>query len=252
VVRPPLITPVRAKILIAVLLLGAALLVLLWDNPALAQQTIFNVPSADITPRGKLYVENEGQFRPWTPHPFYLGTQYDALGLGFNTELDLSMFNITAPSTHNLALAPGFRSCIPLLKERLKERELKLTVGELIPIQLIGDRSVGSWTYVHGSGRLPGINTRITAGVSVGTKQLFGKNVVSFIGGIEQRVTRRFSVQADWFSGSHSLGLFIPGCAYVLPGKAIVFVGFQIPNTNSSGRTGFCIEVSRVNSLIPQ
>ena len=212
-----------------------------------AQQTIFNVPSADVTPKDQIYLEHESQFKPWKPNEFWLGTHYTAYGIGHHTEIDATLSNVSDPASGNVVLGLGFKSNIPLLAKRLPQRELKLTVGNITPISLQG-QGVGDWSYAHLSGRLPRLNTRLTTGVSVGTKQLFGRSTVGFIGGYEQPITKRFSLIGDWFSGTHSNGYFIPGFSYVLKGTTTLFVGYQIPNTKRVGPQGFVIEIS---TLVP-
>lgn len=226
----------------------ALLLAFLFQAPiSHAQQTIFNVPSADVTPKDQVYLEHESQFKPWRPNAFWLGTHYTAYGIGHHTEIDATLSNVSAPASGNVVLGIGFKSNFPILAKRLPRRDLKLTVGNITPISLQG-QGVGDWSYAHLSGRLPKLNTRITAGVNAGTKQLFGRNTVGFIGGYEQPITRRFSLIGDWFSGTHSNGYFIPGFSYVLRGTTTLFVGYQIPNTTRVGPQGFVIEVS---TLLP-
>lgn len=203
------------------------------------------MPSADVTPAKHVYLETEGQFRTWKPGRFFSGTEYVAVGVGHNTELNATVSNINSPGNGAITLGLGFKSSWPILPRKLPRRELKVTLGELMPISLRG-QGVGSWTYSHLSFRVPKLNTRVTAGVTAGTKQLFGRNTVGFIGGIEHPVTEKFSIIADWFSGTSSYGLFIPGFSYVLPKGISLFAGFQIPNNAKSGRTGFVIELSRV------
>ena len=219
-------------------------------QPAQAQSTIFNVPSADPTPKGQVMLESESQFRPWKPGAYYDGTEYSTLGIGHNTELACTVINITSPAEHITGLAPGFKSCIPILAQKFKEREFKVTVGEMVPIQIEGHSSVGSWTFGHLSGRIPVLKTRITAGVSAGTRQIFGRNAVSFIGAYEQPITKRLALQGDWFSGTNFLGYFIPGCSYVLPGNFILYAGYQIPNSRRVGRSGLVLELQRYFPLV--
>jgi hypothetical protein len=212
-----------------------------------AQQTIFNVPSADVTPKDYIYLEHESQFKPWMPNAFWLGTHYTAYGIGHHTEIDATLSNVSAPASDNVVLGLGFKSNLPILAKKLPRRDLKLTVGNITPVSLQG-QGVGTWSYAHLSGRVPKLNTRLTAGVSVGTKQLFGRNTVGFIGGYEQPITRRLSLIGDWFSGTHANGYYIPGFSYVLKGTTTLFVGYQIPNTKRVGPHGFVIEVS---TLVP-
>lgn len=213
-----------------------------------AQQTVFNVPNADVTEKGAVFLQTESQFRAWTPDAFWLGTQYSAIGIGHNTELDATLFNTSAPDTHNMSLGLGFKSAMPIviLKDKFPNREIKLTVGSEILISLQGN-GVGNWSYAHLSGRLPVTKTRITSGVSAGTKQLFGRNTFCYIMAVEQPVTEKFSLIADWYSGAENYaGFLIAGVSYKLPKNTAIYLGYQIPNTEKNGKSGFVIEISKI------
>ena len=209
-----------------------------------AQQTIFNVPSADVTPIGRLFLQQESQFRPWKPDRFMSNTSYAAWGVGHNTELDLTLFNVSVPKSDNITLGVGFKSAIPLLKKRWPDREIKLTVGSVLPVSLQG-KGVGNWSYAHASCRLPRVNTRLTAGITAGTRQVFGRNTVAAIAGIEHPLTPRVSLLADWYSGTHGLGLLITGVSVALPKDTALYAGYQIPNNRRSGRSGFVVELAK-------
>lgn len=209
-----------------------------------AQQTIFDVPSPEITPKNKLFLQHESQFRTWKPGRFLSNTEYSAYGIGHNTELDMTLFNVNAPVSDNITLGLGFKSSIPILKRTLPNQELKVTVGQLVPISLQGG-GVGSWSYGTFSGRIPKLKTRLSGGVSVGTKQIFGRNAVSFIGTYEQPITKRFVLQGDWYSGTNNLALFIPGFSYAFPKDITLYGGYQIPNNARSGRQGFVFELAK-------
>ena len=215
---------------------------------ATAQQTIFNVPSADVTEKGHLFLQQEGQFRGWNPDAFFNGTTYAAYGIGHNTEIVTTLFNVASPPTHNITLGVGFKSAIPIpgLKEKFPEREFKFTIGSEVLTSLQGD-GVGNWTYAHLSGRVPKLKTRLTAGLSYGTRQVFGTDHVCFIGGVEQPVTKKLTLLTDWFSGSeHFAGFLIPGFSYALPKNVTLYAGYQIPNTPKNGTSGFVIELAKI------
>lgn len=213
---------------------------------AKAQQTVFSVPSADVTPKGRLFLEQESSFRGWGEDAFFTSTTIGAYGIGHNTDLDVTLFNVGAPATHNIALATGFKTSIPIAKERLKNSELKITVGDEI-LTSLQKNGVGNWTYVNFSGRLPKIRTRLTAGVSYGTKQVFGTDNVAFIGAIEQPITKKLTLITDWYSGKeHWAGYLITGFSYSFPKDKTLYVGYQIPNTPNNGVSGFVIEFSKM------
>lgn|SRR5574344_357482 len=216
------------------------------DVKVYAQQTVFSVPSADVTPKGRLFLEEESAFRGWSDDRFFLSTTIASYGIGHNTDLDIGLFNVAAPATHNIALATGFKTNIPIANKELKERELKITVGSEVLTSLQGN-GVGNWTYVHFSGRLPKINTRITAGVSYGTKQVFGSNNLSFIGAIEQPINKKLTLITDWYSGhDHWAGYLMSGFSYRFKNDKVLYAGYQIPNTPNNGPSGFIIEFSKM------
>lgn len=215
-----------------------------------AQQTVFNVPNADATEKGVIFLQHESQFIPWSPQS-WIGTHYSAIGIGYNTELDMTLFNVAAPRTNNMTLGIGFKSAMPIkyLDEIFKERELKFTIGSEVLVSLQGN-GVGNWTYFHFSGRLPKINTRLSAGLSLSSRQVFGTDAIDFIAAIEQPINEKISLLADWYSSKDNYaGFLIMGCSYKLPKDTNIYLGFQIPNTDSNGDFGFVAEISKLISL---
>lgn len=223
-------------------------LIVFLPKSVFAQQTIFNVPSADVTEKGHVFLQQEAQTTPWNTDTAFLGTTYSAYGIGHNTELDATLFNVGSPATQNISLGVGFKSAIPIpgLKEKFPEREFKFTIGSEMLLGLEGN-GVGNWTYAHLSGRVPKLNTRLTAGVSYGGRQVFGQNTVSFIGGVEQPVTKKLTLIADWFSGTeHFAGFLISGFSYAFPKNVTLYAGYQIPNSPRVGTSGFVIELAKI------
>ncbi len=213
------------------------ILVFLLAIPASAQQTIFNVPSADVTEKGNVFIQHESQFS----NKFLVNTEYAALGIGKNTEIDVTLLGIGTNNVANEVLGIGFKSFLPLHKKS----ETKLTYGALIPISLRGN-GVGGYSYSHLSTRLPKLNTRITSGVFVGTTTVLGRDFVSYISGIEQPVTKNFSLIMDWFSGKHANGFLIPGFSYIFPKDYTLYAGYQIHNNKANGDNGFVIEIAKI------
>jgi hypothetical protein len=209
-----------------------------------SSQALVNVPPPNVAPEDTIFLQHESQFRTWEPGAFWRGTHFAAYGIGHNTELDATLLRVSSPLSDNIALMLGFRSAIPVLTKQFPEQEFKVTVGAMAPISLQGN-GVGSWGYTHVSGRLPKLQTRLTAGVSAGTENFFGRDVVCFIGGYEQPLTKRINLVGDWYSGSHFLGFFIPGFSIAISKTSTMFFGYQIPNSSKSGKSGFVFELSK-------
>ena len=206
------------------------------NPPSIAQQTIFNVPSADVTEKGKIFLQHESQFSG----DFGLHTEYGAYGIGKHTEIDLTLFGVGTKNVRNEVLGIGFKTVFPLHEKS----ETKLTFGHLIPVSLRGD-GVGGYTYSHLSTRLPRLKTRITSGVLFGTTTLFDRDIVCYIAGLEQPITKRLSLIMDYHSGKHANGFLIPGFSYYLGKDYTLFAGYQIPNNRANGDNGFVIELAK-------
>lgn len=227
---------VRLLIIFAIVILS----LFLTQNKLFAQQTIFNVPSADVLEKGQIFLQHESQFSG----DFGLFTNYASYGIGKYTELDLTLFGVGTKNIRNEVLGVGFKTALPIHKES----ETKFTFGNIIPISLRGN-GVGGYTYSHLSTRLPKLKTRLTSGVLVGTTTLFGRDFVCFIAGVEQPLTKRFGLIMDWHSGKHANGFLIPGFYYSLGHNITLWAGYQIPNNRSNGDNGFVIEISKIFSL---
>lgn len=214
-------------------------------SPTYAQQTIFNVPSSDITAKNKNFLQHESQFRAEDPDQFFNATNYFARGVGANTELDATLFNVGSPASKNAALGLGFKTALPLENSATKKYQPKIIFGSQIPFSLQRN-GVGHWIYSAGNITLPQSNTRLTAGISNGTKQIFSKSVTCFIGGFEQKITTDFSLISDWYSGNHSLGIWATGFSYAFPQDFTFYGGYQIPNSKKVGKNSFVIEVAKI------
>lgn len=209
---------------------------------AYAQQAIVNMPSADITPEGKHFLMHETQVRPNNPGRYWYATNFYCYGLGSNTELAITTYNTGTPVAPNENIGIGFKKAIPLFEDRYAEREIKLTVGQMLTYNL-RNGGMGSFTYAHTSFRLPKTGTRLTGGVSAGTEALFKKNTVHFITGVEHPlIDKKLYVIGEWFSGQHDFGAFTPGILYHPTKNQVVVVGYKIPNSKENGRSGFVVE----------
>lgn len=207
------------------------------QSKTFAQQTIFNVPSADVLEKGQVFLQHESQFSG----DFGLFTDYASLGVGKYTELDLTLFGVGTRKVRNEILGVGFKTALPIHKKS----ETKLTFGNIIPVSLRGD-GVGGYAYSHLSTVLPKLRTRLTSGLLVGTTTLFGRDFVCYIAGLEQPITKRLSIIMDYHSGKHANGFLIPGFSYDLGKDIFLWAGYQIPNNRANGDNGFVIELSKI------
>jgi hypothetical protein len=214
--------------------------------PAAAQSLIVGIPSAEVTPKGAWFFTHESQVKLSDPAAWNT-FQFLTYGPGFNTEIALSAVNFGRPRTGNRTIALGFKSVYEFEAKALHHWEAKLTGGAMLPVSVDG-RGVGVWLYSSGSVRVPQVRTRITAGPTYGTPQLFGVEKIGMMAGIEQPLggifQRRVSLVADWYSGRHDLAALISGVQFNLPRDLIFIVGHKRPNRGAPGGEAVVFEVA--------
>lgn len=231
---------------------------------ASAQSLIVGIPNAEVTHLGSFSFTHESQTDLWRRDATWNSFSFLTYGLSKKVELAVSLSNLAAPRSGNLAMGAGYKFVHQFGEDnpRLNRWELKATFGQMVLFSLeprpLGSADarqaqglepqsppVGGWVYSHGSLRLPITRTRLTAGLSYGSSQAFGPGnyPVSFMGGIEQPVVPWLSLVADWYSGSHALASFIPAIQFNLkrPKGALIF-GYKRPNDPGSQRDAAIIE----------
>lgn len=208
----------------------------------LAQSLIVGVPSSDTMPEGELYLTHESQFglnpKKWNSFNFLI------YGLDEHTEVSGALFGISDPMVANQTAAVGFKRSHYLLGDSETNLNLKGTFGSNLAVGL-NDGNFGTWTYAHLATRIPKLKTRLTAGVSYGNEQVFGRDVVSGIFGIEQPFTKRLSFVADWYTGTHDLAAFIPALQWRVKGEDVIILGVKIPNNEQSGNPAIIFEINK-------
>jgi hypothetical protein len=216
-------------------------LLALSSQQALAQQTILNVPSSSILEKDQNFFEHESQFKTSDPDQFLNLTNYYARGIGHDTEIDVTQFNIGTPASKNASLGIGTKTSFALDKN--SPYEPSVILGVMAPFSLQGE-GVGHWIYSTLNVYLPQTKTRLTAGFSSGSKQIFGEDVKSFIGGIEQEISEKLGLYVDWYSGNHALGVGAFALGYSFSDNFVIYGGYQVANYNQNSLNSYILEVA--------
>lgn len=233
------------KILLS--LSASLMLTLLLSGFALAQSTIFNIPSTDVVAKKKTYVEfdfishlegtNNGGFQTYVPRVVF--------GVGKNVEV-----GVNVAATHSAAPATVYIQ--PNIKWQFYANEkagTALTVGALAYAPL-KDRDVNDtfgFLYANGSKKFSGDHgARLTVGgyglvgydVATGPN---GKKVTKggAMIGYEQPLTKKVSFVADWFSSNNAFGYATPGFSFALPKNGLLNIGYSIGNTGKKNNALF-------------
>ncbi|HYX20746.1 MAG TPA: hypothetical protein VFA98_07875 [Thermoanaerobaculia bacterium] len=200
-----------------------------------AQQTIFNVPSADVLDPGKVYAEVDELFRPTEPK-FSSTTVRGVYGVLPGMEAGVNFGGFSSPG-----------STIPTATLAVKIQPVHaggftLTAGGYGLFYLRGseDGNPAGMGYGFASYRIAGTETRIDVG---GWYSSAGFAKPSSTGGalvtFEQPLpfVKGLTLAADWYSGVNSIGYFSPGFIYGF-GPWTAYAAYTMKNGNSKGNGG--------------
>ena len=221
------------------------ILSVLYCSSVWAQSTIFNIPTADVAAKGKVYAEFD--FLVQSPGTdisrTYLYNPRLVIGAPGNLEFGVN-FPTFNSRTSGSSSTNGYIQ--PNAKWRLYANEpagIAVAAGGLLNVPLNKKDSQDSWGMLYGlvcmKIKAGNYSPRFHAGPYgvVSANQDPGQGPVSFVGpragvilGYEQPVYKRISFVADWYSGKNGLGYLTPGISIALPGSGLLNAGYSIGN----------------------
>lgn len=213
--------------------LSATILAMLPESTAVAQSTLFNVPSTDVVSKKKVYLEFDflSHFESHADGGFQIYAPRAVFGVGKNVEVGV---NITAAD----ALAPGQPVYVsPNVKWQFYSNEkngVAISAGGLLYTPVAHRAGADTYGFVYsvvskkvqsnygprftvGGYALPGLAD------GAGTQ---GGAIV----GYEQPLAKRVTFVTDWFSGKNAFGYVTPGFSFTLPKTSLLNVGYSIGN----------------------
>lgn len=196
---------------------------------AYGQQTIFNVPSADVLDKGKVYAEEDTLWRPSDPN-FAVFTVRGVYGFGSGIEGGINVGGFVSPGRSTPT------GTVALKWQPVKTGNFALTVGAhgLFFLRGSTDGDPSGQFYAHGSYSFP-TNTRVTAGGWVATNGYAAANDTH--GGLfalEQKVNDHLTLAGDWFTGRNGIGYLSPGIVSAW-GKWTIYAAYTLKNGDSKG-----------------
>jgi len=196
---------------------------------ARAQQTIFNVPTADVLEKGKVYAENDDLWRPQEAEfaSFALRGVY---GCGGNVEGGVNLGGVVTPGRSTPTATAAIKW------QPVKTGNFALTTGAhgLFFLRGSEDGAPAGHFYAHGSYAFP-TNTRFTAGGWVATPgYASSKTTGGALAGLEQKLAEHLNLIADWYSGKNEIGYFTPGFSSTWGGFTL-YAGYSFKNGESKG-----------------
>ena len=212
---------------------ATVLLMLLPKSVALAQSTLFNVPSTDVVAKKKVYLEFDflSHFESHAEGGFQIYAPRAVFGIGKGVEVGL---NVTAVD----AFAPDQPIYIsPNAKWQFYSNEgngVAISAGGLLYTPIAHRAGADTFGFVYSvvskkvksdyGPRLTGGGYALPGLVDgAGTK---GGAIV----GYEQPLAKKVTFVTDWFSGKNAFGYVTPGFSFTLPKSSLLNVGYSIGN----------------------
>lgn len=214
-------------------------LLFLYGAQCIAQQTVFNVPSADVLQRGATYGEFDVLAITAVSSVFF--TPRVVVGLGHNVETGLNFLGAAHPANGEYVLSPA-------IKWKFydgKSNGWSVFAGDNLFIPIHNRAyNLGTYAYIEAAKRI-GSRTRVGAG-----GYYFSPHVVAEsnrAGGqlsIEQKLSSSLTFAADWFTGRHANGFFTPGLIWAATKKVTIYGAYQLGNSGlSQGNHGPLFEI---------
>jgi hypothetical protein len=204
------------------------LVLLLFAFPAgsaCAQETVFDVPSADILDSGKAYGELDGTVRPVDPLATF--TPRVVVGIGHGIEVGINFDGLSAPDLGELEISPTLKW--QLWKDKTSGWSFYVGDDIFFPVH---ERTYDAGNYVYASfAKVWKHGTRVGIG-----GYDFTRNVVANAnraGGqftFEQQINNRFTLAAEWYTGKQAAGYVNPGAIIKLNSKLTLYAAYQIGN----------------------
>jgi len=192
---------------------------------AYGQETVFDVPSADILDKGKVYGELDGTVRVLDPLATFAPRV--VVGIGHQIEVGMNFDGLSAPTPDQLEVSPT----VKWLLWKGKTSGWSFFVGDdlFFPVR---QRTYNSGNYTYAS---------FAKEWKHGTRIAFGgydftRNVVATAnraGGqftFEQQVNKRLTLAAEWYTGKQSAGYVNPGAIMKLNSRLTLYAAYQVGN----------------------
>jgi hypothetical protein len=216
----------QSAIILCVVLLGATVL-------THGQSTVFNIPSTDVIPAQRVYLEADfvTHLTSYEKGGYQLYGFRAVYGLRNKMEVGINTYYVSSSdSPEPIVVEPNF-------KWQFYNDEgngLSVAAGVLVSIP-ISHRSAGSASaslYAVASKKFKGnFGPRVSAGsylLAVRADEKTSK--YGTLIGYEQPLSDRFSLIADWTSGKNDLGYVAAGVGISLSPKSSLYVGYNVGN----------------------
>lgn len=205
------------------------------------QSTLFNIPSTDIVPEKKVYLEfdflahfegyNNGGFQSYVPRA--------VVGLGKKVEIGVNVAYTKSAVPNSIEIQPN-------IKYQAYQNEkygVAVSTGVILyaPITRRAGTNTFGLVYSNVSKQFKGTyGPRITGGGYGLINRASGTgNKAGVLIGLEQPVSTKVKFVTDWFSGKNRFGYATPGLAITTGKTSAFYAGYSIGNSGRKNNALF-------------
>ena len=222
-------------------------------NKIQAQQNLFNIPSGDITPKGKLFYQHQintyrNKFESKGHFVYGLGKGWD---VGANLVGTGAKFNPSWKTIYNSDFSGG-QALTPTLMATLQKQfsiheKWAINLGTQSGINLTGNKENIQPAYFH-YGLLSyqvKLGRKLLIGPYITNNQYVGSgNTVGIQMGYEWKVTDKFYLMGDFISGNNESAVLVPGIMYNVSNRIQLCLGYMLPNPNTQKNQAVVFELN--------
>ena len=207
-----------------------------------AQQNLFNIPSGDITPKGKFFYQHQintyaNKFESKGHFVYGLGKNWDG---GINLVGTGAYFNPDWKGIYNSDFTQG-QALSPTIMATLQKQfklggKWSVNVGTQSGVNITSNTDKIQPAYFHYG--------LLSYQVKSGAKLLIGPYLTNqqYVGmgnktgvqmGYEWKVTKDFYLMGDFISGNNDSAVLVPGIMYNVSNHVQLCLGYMLPNPNT-------------------
>jgi hypothetical protein len=206
-----------------------------------AQSTLFNIPSTDIVPEKKVYLEFDflAHLESYRKSGFQAYIPRAVVGLGRKFEAGVNVAYTKSATPNSVEIQPN----IKYQAYQSEKYGVAVSTGAILYAPVTRRRGTNTFGLLYGnvSKQFKGnYGARLTGGGyglvnrASGTGDKGGVMI-----GYEQPITRKIKFVADWFSGKNRFGYATPGLAIVTGKTSALYAGYSIGNSGRKNNALF-------------
>ncbi|MDX2173418.1 MAG: hypothetical protein SFY56_09870 [Bacteroidota bacterium] len=232
------------------------LIIFLLNFLADAQQNLFNIPSGDITPQGRVFYQH--QINAYTINNYESKSHFVIGVLKSKAEVGINIVNIPlqfqkSPTTtinDNINLYPLYPAILFTAQYKSKiSSNFYSNIGTQTGFNYTSNKNNIKLLQFHYAllKYEPKPNYKFMVGTYYGNKYFIGKDELGLLAGYEIPLNKNFYLMGDFISGKNNNSVTVIGGMVNITKRIQICAGGLLPFPNSKNKYGFVLELNLLN-----